>query len=105
MPVTALDEDCIGVPASFWAYLEAFYRLGAATAHVNTLPVSVGAEVYGNLVGWLQNLVGGVLKAIVTRYGGLRGYRSAVPLFLELLLGQCVMGSLWALIGLGAGLP
>ena len=40
------------------------------------------------------------LKGLTLRYGGLPTYRRFVPFFLGLILGDCVMGSLWALIGL-----
>ena len=32
-------------------------------------------------------------------YGGLKWYRQFVPFFLGLILGDCVMGSVWALLG------
>ena len=34
------------------------------------------------------------------RYGGLAAYRRFLPFFLGLVLGDCVMGSVWALISL-----
>jgi hypothetical protein len=149
----------IGVPASFWAYLDITYRMGAATARVNDLPVAVGREVYDNLADWLRNprginpggmaaagagflfaallqaarwrfawfplhplayavggswgmwnlwscvLVGGLLKAAVLRYGGMNAYRTAVPFFLGLLLGECVVGSLWSVVGMLFNVP
>ena len=54
---------------------------------------------------WSCILIGGLLKAVVTRYGGMTGYRTAVPFFLGLLLGECVVGSLWSIFGLLTGLP
>ena len=46
-----------------------------------------------------------LLKLVVLRYGGLRLYRTAVPFFLGLTLGQCVVGSLWSLIGIALDIP
>ena len=52
-----------------------------------------------NLV-WTPLLTAWVLKALTMRYGGLRAYRQFLPFFLGLVLGDCVMGSIWALVGL-----
>jgi hypothetical protein len=45
-------------------------------------------------------LIAWFLKLMLLRYGGLRTYRAAVPLFLGLIIGECVMGSLWTIIGI-----
>src|SRR5207302_7423881 len=57
-----------------------------------------------NLV-WMPLFIAWLLKLIVLRYGGLRLYRAAVPFFLGLTLGQCIVGSLWSLIGILLGIP
>jgi len=49
---------------------------------------------------WMCMFIAWVIKLILLRYGGLRLYRGAVPLFLGLILGECVMGSLWTIIGI-----
>ena len=49
---------------------------------------------------WFPMLIAWVLKGLTLRYGGFQSYRRAVPFFLGLILGDCVMGSLWGLIGL-----
>jgi len=49
---------------------------------------------------WVPMLIAWVLKGLTMRYGGLRAYRQFLPFFLGLILGDCVMGSLWALVGL-----
>jgi len=49
---------------------------------------------------WMPLLIAWVLKGLTMRYGGLRLYRQALPFFLGLALGDCVMGSLWALLSL-----
>lgn len=54
---------------------------------------------------WLPLLIAWVVKSLMLRYGGLRAYRQALPLFLGLILGECVMGSLWTLIGIVLGIP
>lgn len=49
---------------------------------------------------WVCMLIAWMIKLLLLRYGGLRLYRKAVPLFLGLILGECVMGSLWTIIGI-----
>ena len=49
---------------------------------------------------WMAMLIAWTIKLMLLRYGGLRLYRSAIPFFLGLILGECVMGSLWTIIGI-----
>jgi hypothetical protein len=49
---------------------------------------------------WVPLFIAWLLKLIAMRYGGLRAYRQFLPFFLGLVLGDCVMGSVWALCGL-----
>ena len=54
---------------------------------------------------WLPVFLAWTLKALLLRYGGIGAYRSGIPLFLGLILGDYTMGSLWSLIGLMMGIP
>ena len=49
---------------------------------------------------WMCMFIAWSIKLLLLRYGGLRLYRQAVPLFLGLILGECVMSSLWTIIGI-----
>ena len=49
---------------------------------------------------WMPLMIAWLLKAITMRFGGLPAYRKAVPFFLGLVLGDCVFGSVWALLSL-----
>ena len=49
---------------------------------------------------WMPLFISWVLKGLTLRYGGLAAYKRFVPFFLGLILGDCVMGSIWALLGL-----
>lgn len=49
---------------------------------------------------WMCMFIAWAIKLVLLRYGGLRLYRNAVPLFLGIVLGECVMGSLWTIIGI-----
>jgi len=49
---------------------------------------------------WMPLLIAWLLKGSALRYGGLRAYRRFLPFFLGLILGDCVVGSMWALLSL-----
>ncbi len=53
---------------------------------------------------WAPILLGGLTKALLLRYGSLRVYRKVLPFVLGLMLGEFVIGALWAVFGLVTGL-
>ncbi len=57
-----------------------------------------------NLV-WLPILVAWLLKVLTLKFGGLRLYKTAVPFFFGLILGEMMIGCLWSLIGLAFDIP
>jgi hypothetical protein len=54
---------------------------------------------------WLPLLIAWIIKALLLHYGGLRAYRQVMPFFLGLVMGECVVGSLWMLIGICFHIP
>lgn len=54
---------------------------------------------------WLPLMVAWILKLVILRYGGLKAYRHWLPLFLGIILGECIAGSLWTLVGIGLNMP
>jgi hypothetical protein len=52
--------------------------------------------LFSIFLGWL-------FKYIILRYGGLKGYRSAYPVFLGLIFGEYIMGGAWLVVGLFTG--
>lgn len=56
-----------------------------------------------NLV-WMPLLIAWVLKGSTLKWGGLRLYRTLLPFFLGMILGDIVMGCLWSLIGIAFGI-
>ena len=52
---------------------------------------------------WFPVFLAWVLKSILIRHGGIGAYRRTLPLFLGTMLGEFVMGSLWAILGLFLG--
>jgi hypothetical protein len=54
---------------------------------------------------WFGLLVAWVVKATLLRYGGLRLYRAALPLFLGLILGEFLLAGFWSLFGITMDIP
>ncbi len=52
---------------------------------------------------WFPFLFCWLVKWMALKYGGIRGYRRAAPLFLGLVLGDFVLGCIWAILGLLTG--
>ena len=48
---------------------------------------------------WVSLLIAWLIKSLILRYGGLKMYRTALPFFLGIILGECVVGGVWTLIG------
>jgi len=57
-------------------------------------PLGYGLSFHMHLF-WAAFLISCVAKLVILKYGGLRTYRKAVPLFLGLVLGDFVIGSFW----------
>jgi hypothetical protein len=49
---------------------------------------------------WLPLLIAWMIKMLLLRYGGLRAYRNSLPFFLGVIMGECVLGSLWMIVGI-----
>lgn len=54
---------------------------------------------------WAPMFIAWLTKLLILRYGGLRLYRRALPFFLGVILGECVIGSFWTLWGIIFRLP
>lgn len=54
---------------------------------------------------WLPMFIAWSIKLIILRYGGLRLYRRALPFFLGIILGECIVGSFWTIWGIVFKLP
>lgn len=76
-----------------------FFRLRYFGFPLHPIGYAISSSWSIHLV-WLPLLIAWTLKSLTMRYGGLRSYRRFVPFFLGLILGDCVMGSVWALISL-----
>jgi hypothetical protein len=52
---------------------------------------------------WFPFFISWIAKRTILRYGGIKAYRRAFPLFMGLVLGEFFMGSIWGIIGLLTG--
>lgn len=57
-----------------------------------------------NLV-WLPLMIAWGAKVSALRFGGLKFYKQVLPLFLGLIIGEVVVGSIWSLIGMAFDIP
>ncbi|MCC6442362.1 MAG: hypothetical protein IT210_02780 [Armatimonadetes bacterium] len=53
---------------------------------------------------WFAFFISWLAKSLLVRYGGMKLHRQAIPFFLGLILGDYVVGSLWAIIGPALGM-
>jgi hypothetical protein len=54
---------------------------------------------------WASMFVAWLIKLLVLRYGGLKLYRKILPIFLGLILGDCIVGCGWTILGAVCNLP
>lgn len=98
--------------AGIWAMVVGF----AAAASLMTIRMHVygwpfhalGFAISGGwsmMWAWLSLFVAWVLKSVVLRYGGLKGYRNGLPLFFGIILGDFVVGGTWTILGLLFDIP
>jgi hypothetical protein len=59
----------------------------------------IGASVVTGKQLWFSLLIGWFCKTTLMRFGGMRGYRTALPFFLGLMLGDVVNAILWIVLG------
>lgn len=67
-------------------------------------PIGYPLAGYGHFEKlWFPFFIGWVSKRTILRYGGMRAYRKAFPLFIGFVLGEFTMGSIWGVLGLFTG--
>ncbi len=85
------------------------FALYAVRAYLTTFPFHpVGyavASSWGMGVVWFPLLMAWILKLALLRLGGLPLYRRSLPFFYGLIIGDCVAGSLWSILGCLTDIP
>jgi hypothetical protein len=54
---------------------------------------------------WFTLLITTLIKWMLLKHGGIKAYRRAIPFFVGLVLGETVVGTFWALLGLALRIP
>lgn len=82
----------------------AYMRLNIFSFPFHPIGYAISGSWSMNLV-WMPILIAWVLKVATLKYGGLRLYKTAVPFFLGLILGEMMIGCIWSLIGIAFNIP
>ena len=53
---------------------------------------------------WFSIFLGWGMKFAIVKYGGLKAYRQARPVFLGLVIGEMTCAGLWAILGMITGI-
>jgi len=80
-----------------------FLRLRFFRFPLHPLAYALGSS-WGVAQLWMPLLIGSTAKFLLLRFGGLKMYRTAIPFFLGLILGEITIGSLWSIIGIALGI-
>ena len=86
------------------AFLLEVCRLNLPGLPFHPLGFAVSSSWEMNLV-WMPLFIAWLTKLLILRYGGLRLFRQALPIFYGLILGQFVVGSLLNIVSIWLGLP
>ena len=54
---------------------------------------------------WFSIFLSSIIKRVILRHGDLKAHRKAIPLFMGLILGEFVVGSIWSILGIIVGQP
>jgi len=89
--------------AGIFGFVFAFILLGIRLRVTNwpfhPLGFALAGSWYMTNALWASIFIGWLAKALLMRYGGQRAYLLFLPFFLGLILGDCVWGSIWLIIG------
>ena len=60
-------------------------------------------SAWGAFKVWFSIFLGWLMKYSIVKYGGLRAYRQARPVFMGLVLGEMTCAGIWAIVGMVTG--
>ena len=67
-------------------------------------PLAYPLAAIGNFAKlWFPVFLAWFIKLLLLRHGGVRAYRRALPMFFGVMLGEFLMGTIWAVVGLILG--
>jgi hypothetical protein len=103
---STLEGEKVLRPGRLWAMamaggftlLMGFMRRGLSWWPFHPTGYALGIS-YAITYFWSCFAVAWLLKIVIIRYGGMRLHNRLVPFFLGLILGQYVIGSIWAILG------
>ncbi len=94
--------DSLGIMVTLGATLLTLF-LGSLSHRFTGFPFHpIGyafATCYAMEYFWFLFFITWLIKALIIRYGGMKLYRQGRPLFLGLILGDCLMATFWGIIG------
>ncbi len=59
----------------------------------------------GMVYSWFAVFISWALKFAVLKYGGVKGYRKAMPFFFGLILGEYTVACSWSILGIILRIP
>jgi hypothetical protein len=98
---TALGAIAVGAGV---ALLLQVLKLRFAAWPLHPLGFAVSGSWSMNTI-WVPVMIAWAAKALTLRYAGLRGYRTLLPFFFGLILGDFTIGCLWPLVGWALQVP
>ena len=103
---TGVDYHHIGLVGLGFAFalLMSFMRVRFLWWPLHPIGYAVAGS-YGMSFLWSCMLVSWSIKRVLLRYGGIKRYRQAVPLFLGLVLGELSIAAMWTIIGVALKMP
>ena len=94
-----------GIVAGFaFCMLLSYLRLNVANIPFNPIGFAISASWEINLV-WVPLLIAWTIKTAMLKFGGLKLYKTALPFFLGLILGEMIIGCVWSIIGITFNIP
>jgi len=81
--------------AVMWALMMVRQQLIWWPLHFIGFPVGASAPL---AAGWFSIFIAWMLKGLILKYGGINVYRTMLPLFLGLILGEFTSAGLWVII-------
>jgi hypothetical protein len=58
----------------------------------------LAANSWGMHINWASFVLGWLLNVLITRYGGMKGYRRLLPLFFGLIVGDMLREGVWGMV-------